>query len=149
MHFTAPTVAILAIAAGVSAGKFQEPPLHQKSVSVHGTGVSTGTHPIVTGGGHHGGRNSSARATSTAACHNGKCSSTPVSVPTGGSSSGSGAGTGTGSGAGSGSGSNVPAGPSSTGFVPSNPGSKISAPQVGVAGAFVGSAVYGALAFLA
>ncbi|KAJ5233088.1 hypothetical protein N7468_006044 [Penicillium chermesinum] len=174
MHFTTSTVAILAIAAGVSAGvsgKKNEPPVdHKKAASIHATGASTGTHPtattgthpIVTGGpshhnntGPHG--TSSIVVTSTAVCKNGKC--TPVATPTatggagsgssgwGSGSNGSGSGSnGEGSGSSNGEGAgNTPASPSSTGFIPSNPGSKVSAP---IAGALIGSAAYG-LMFLA
>ncbi|KAF3391522.1 hypothetical protein F1880_007724 [Penicillium rolfsii] len=58
--------------------------------------------------------------------------------------SGSGSSSGSGSGAG-----NTPASPSSTGFQPSNPGAKVSVPQLGMLGAGVGSVAYGALIFLA
>ncbi|OQE26500.1 hypothetical protein PENSTE_c005G00261 [Penicillium steckii] len=166
MHFSAP-VALLALAAGVQAGghKQQEPPVHQKeaSHSVHATGVQTGTHPIVTGGPVHG-KNSTVVVTSTAPCHNGKCfgssSTVPGTKPTssgliggggGGVGGGSGSGSGSGSPSGSGSGAggsgagNTPASPSSTGFTPSNPGSKVSVPM---AGAALGSVAYG-LALLA
>ncbi|KAI2696831.1 hypothetical protein CBS147372_8250 [Penicillium roqueforti] len=61
MHFTAPSVALLALAAGVQAGskQLQEPPVHVKGIigkqrvepgtDVAPTGAQTGTHPIGTG----------------------------------------------------------------------------------------------------
>jgi len=167
MHFSAP-VALLALAAGVSASghKQQEPPVHQKEVShsAHATGVQTGTHPIVTGGPVHG-NNSTVPVTSTTPCHNGKCqgsSTVPGTKPTsssgaggvigggGGSSSGAGGAGGVGGaggagGAGGSGAGNTPASPSATGFVPSNPGAKVSVPM---AGAALGSVAYG-LALLA
>ncbi|KOS44754.1 hypothetical protein ACN38_g4292, partial [Penicillium nordicum] len=61
MYFTAPSVALLALAAGVQAGgakQHHEPPVQSgKGIGKHqasgasGTGVQTGTHPIATG--HH------------------------------------------------------------------------------------------------
>ncbi|KAJ6186653.1 hypothetical protein N7519_007954 [Penicillium mononematosum] len=106
MHFTAPSVALLALAAGVQAGgakKQQEPPVHNgKGIGKHQasgatgtgvhptgvvpTGIHTGTHPIVTGthgnGTHHGGKNSTIIVTGTAPCSTCHRSSTiPVNVP--------------------------------------------------------------------
>jgi hypothetical protein len=195
MHFSAPSIAILALAAGVNAGAGgqHEPPVHGKgfkhhpsATSVHGatgipgptgvhsgTGISTGTHPIPTGApnnGTHGGNGTV--ISSVVPCFSCQQGSTviPVHVPTktpstsagaggaspsggaGGASPSGGAGGaggavggGPGSGSGSGSGAEA-ASPSSTGFNPSNPGSKITAPIVG---AVMGSIVYGAVMLLA
>jgi hypothetical protein len=151
MHFSTPVLTLLAIAAGVQAAKQSEPPIHQKSASVVGTAVSTGTHPIVTGtpgggNGTSGGGNGTSGGGAGGAGGSGSGSGSGT-----GSGSGSGSGTGTGgSGSGSGTGaSNTPASPSSTGFVPSNPGAKVSVPQLGMVGAGIGSVAYGALIFLA
>ncbi|KAJ5818869.1 D-arabinitol dehydrogenase ArbD [Penicillium riverlandense] len=79
MHFTASTIAILALAAGSQAAvpKKGEPPiLNHKSVIPQGTGVSTGTHPIMTG---TGGGNQT--VTVTSACPSCPKSTVPVQVP--------------------------------------------------------------------
>jgi hypothetical protein len=140
MHFSTPVLTLLAIAAGVQAGgKQHEPPIHKRSVSAQATPVSTGAHPIVTGtpggGGNAGNATSGGNAT------------------TGGGAGGAGGASSSGaasSGAASGSAaSNTPASPSSTGFVPSSPGIKVSVPQLGMIGAGIGSVAYGALIFLA
>ncbi|KAJ5618289.1 hypothetical protein N7528_006932 [Penicillium herquei] len=158
MHFTASSIALLAVAAGVQAGshKQAEPPVNQKeggaavgtAGTAAGTAVQTGTHPIVTGSGSSNGTSG----------NNGTASTIPVSVPTGSSgssgsgssgsgssgsgSSGSGSSGSSGSaGAGSGTASNTPSSPSSTGFTPSNAGANVY--PMGAAGALVGGAVYG------
>ncbi|KAJ6010115.1 hypothetical protein N7522_005131 [Penicillium canescens] len=166
MYFTAPSVAVLALAAGVSAGvaqKEHEPPVHGKSVinkqatgtaTAHRTGIQTGTHPIMTGTPNNGtqGNNGTAIVTSTAPCFTCQTGSStiPVVVPSrtpaassgapgAGPSAGPGAGPSGGAGGAGGAGT-TPAGPGATGFTPSNPGSKVSVPQVGAAGAVM---VYG------
>ncbi|KAJ5153685.1 uncharacterized protein N7500_009124 [Penicillium coprophilum] len=173
MHFTAPSIALLALAAGVQAGgakQQREPPvrrgkgfdkhqttsvatgaatgIHGHETGIVGTGVHTGSHPIVTGipyssGTHGGGKDTTLFGTGTAPCYNCHGSATiPVYVPTqthGGSSGASPSG-----GAGG-----AHASPSSTEYTPSNPGSKVTAPQVGVVGAVIGSIVYGAVMLLA
>ncbi|KAJ5531727.1 hypothetical protein N7527_005120 [Penicillium freii] len=177
MHFTAPSVALLALAAGVQAGgakQQHEPPVrggkgigkHQSSgtgTGVAPTGVQTGTHPIATGhhnngtgtqtgshpivtgthgnGTHTGGKNSTIIVTGTAPCLSCHGSATiPVEVPTK-----------TNNPATSGVGGGVvgSASPSSSGYTPSSPGSKVTAPQVGVLSAVIGSIVYGAVMLLA
>ncbi|KAJ5455639.1 Glycine-rich cell wall structural protein 1 [Penicillium daleae] len=130
MHFSTPVLTLLAIAAGVQAGgKQHEPPIHKRSVSAQATPVSTGAHPIVTGTpGGGGNATTGGGASSSGAASTGAASS--------GAASGSAA-------------SNTPALPSSTGFVPSSPGIKVSVPQLGMIGAGIGSVAYGALIFLA
>lgn len=160
MHFTAPSVAVLALAAGAFAAvapKELEPPVNAKSAikkqatgvatGAHGTGIQTGTHPIMTGTPNNGTRinNSTAVATSTVPCFTcqGGSSTIPVVVPSrtpGASAGAGGAGGAVPSAGGAGGASNTPAAPSATGFTPSNPGSKVSVPQVGAAGAVM---VYG------
>lgn len=144
MHFSTPLLTLLAIAAGVQAAKPFEPPVHAKRVSMQGTAVSTGTHPIMTGGGTTNGTTGT-NGTNTGGGGSGGSSSGGSS--SGGSSSGGSSSGGAGGAGGAGSGaSNTPASPSSTGFVPSNPGAKVSVPMVG---AGLGSIAYGALIFLA
>ncbi|KAJ5817348.1 hypothetical protein N7447_009581 [Penicillium robsamsonii] len=208
MHFTAPSIALLALAAGVQAGgakEQHEPPVRSgKSIGKHystdaatgavtgipghetgivGTGVHTGSHPIVTGSPHNngtqtgshpivtgsphhngtngGGSDHTIIGTGTAPCYSCHGSATiPVYVPTktNGASATGGAG---GSHGGSGSGSDSGASPSggagsgsglgsddSAEYTPSNPGSKVTAPQVGVF-AVIGSIIYGAVMLLA
>ncbi|KAJ5703165.1 hypothetical protein N7488_010713 [Penicillium malachiteum] len=138
MHFTASSIALLAVAAGVQAGshKQAEPPVNQKeggaavgtAGTAAGTAVQTGTHPIVTGSGSSNGTSG----------NNGTASTIPVSVPTGSSGSSGSSGS---AGAGSGTASNTPSSPSSTGFIPSNAGANVY--PMGAAGALVGGAVYG------
>ncbi|KAJ5425066.1 hypothetical protein N7465_000136 [Penicillium sp. CMV-2018d] len=183
MHFTAPSVALLALAAGVQAGgakQQHEPPVrggkgigkHQPSGGTgtgvvptgvvptgvqtgthpiatghhnNGTGVQTGSHPIVTGthgNGTHGvGKNSTIILTGTAPCFSCHGSATiPVDVPTK---------TNTPAASGVGGGVVGSASPSSSDYVPSSPGSKVTAPQVGVLSAVIGSIVYGAVMLLA
>lgn len=156
MKFT--TVALVALAAGAQAGAFKqgEPDahdkaMHQKTNPMTGTAGTAGTAmttspPMMTGTPSHG--NSTVMVTSTAPCHKGKCTSTPVpgaptSTPTGGSGSGAGSGSGSGSGSGGGAAGNTPASPSAT--AKPNPGSKLAVPM---AGAALGSVAYG-LIFLA
>ncbi|KAJ5394926.1 uncharacterized protein N7487_009229 [Penicillium crustosum] len=113
----------------------------------NGTGTQTGSHPIVTGthnnGTQTGGKNSTIIGTGTAPCFSCHGSATiPVYVPTktasGGASPSGGAG-----------GVGGSASPSSTEYTPSSPGSKVTAPQVGVLSAVIGSIVYGAVMLLA
>ncbi|KAJ5858117.1 hypothetical protein N7455_009011 [Penicillium solitum] len=190
MHFTAPSVALLALAAGVQAGgakEQHEPPVRGiKSIGKHhasggtGTGVAptgvvptgaqTGTHPIATGGHHNngtgtqtgshpivtgthnngtqtGGKNSTIIVTGTAPCYSCHGSATiPVNVPTKTNTASASGGASPSGGAGGVGGS---AFPSSTEYTPSSPGSKVTAPQVGVLSAVIGSIVYGAVMLLA
>ncbi|KAJ6014267.1 hypothetical protein N7540_008858 [Penicillium herquei] len=150
MHFTASSIALLAVAAGVQASshKRAEPPIHQRqdagavgtAGTAAGTAVQTGTHPIVTGSGSSNGTSGG----------NGTASTIPVSVPTGTSGAGGSGAGGSGAGGsgaggsgagGSGTASNTPSSPSSTGFNPSNAGANVA--PMGAAGALVGGAVYG------
>ncbi|KAJ5521024.1 hypothetical protein N7463_001477 [Penicillium fimorum] len=214
MHFTAPSVALLALAAGVQAGvatkEQHEPPVRSsKAIGKHyttdsatgavtgipihetgivGTGVQTGSHPIVTGSPHHdgtqtgshpivtgsphnngtngGGNDHTIIGTGTAPCYSCHGSATiPVYVPTktngagpsggasatggaGGSHGGSGSDSGASPSGGAGSSSGLGSESGSTEFTPSNPGSKVTAPQVGVF-AVIGSVIYGAVMLLA
>lgn len=136
MHFSTPVLTLLAIAAGVQAGgKQHEPPIHKRSVSAQATPVSTGAHPIVTGT-----PAGSGNATSGGNGTTGGGASSSGAASSGAASSGAASGS---------AASNTPASPSSTGFVPSSPGIKVSVPQLGMIGAGIGSVAYGALIFLA
>lgn len=139
MHFSTPLLTLLAIAAGVQAAKQSEPPILSRSVSVQGTAVSTGTHPIMTGGGGGGTTNGTSGTNGTTTGGGGGGGGGGATSAGSASSSGAAGATATGA-------SNTPASPSSTGFVPSNPGAKVSIPMVG---AGLGSIAYGALIFLA
>ncbi|KAJ5952992.1 uncharacterized protein N7479_011405 [Penicillium vulpinum] len=154
MHITAPSIALLALAAGVQAGgakQQREPPVRAiraagkyqatavAPTGATGTGITTGSHPIVTGSPNHEGTQTGSHPIVTGSPHH--------NGTNGEDNHGSIIGTGTAPCYNCHGSATIPSGSSE--YTPSNPGSKVTAPQFGVYGALIGSIVYGAVMLLA